>query len=1179
MKKINLLIAAGLMASASMQAQVVASLGFEDSDPKERTSKWALNHQAGSFGDWVNKTDNDVWTEQVAGDVKEGEYAFQAVNDGTSTLESWMRAFKFVLADGAIKENTAYRVSFWVKAPEGGHITSWLSQGTENYDKSFCTADNQNFGIADMTLAGGDWKHVSFNSFYQAADTLNNVIAGQDWVGNAVFPEEFGGDGEKMYRDFFDHKLPNEYFFMVAMRTGGTYLLDDIKIEEGVTYNKVLFGATATSGENVVKFDFGFPTNIAALAGASETGSLSLDPSCVTVTVNGAPATVKFVEGKADGFLYAFLDLGEDVALEETDVVEASFTPAADCPIIYSSSLRPSSDRFSEMKVLAIAGAGAEFAVSDDLDVSSIEAGPGKMVSSIPENESFEIDSETFNQISVTYDKELDPDLEYASAVLKWNNDTREKDLSANMSLSDDGKTINIALTDKLADGEYNLYLYDVETKFWASCPDAKITFAVGPDNDQTISKTVFNTDSTFAATAQGAFPVGWVANDNGTIHQYGINEQGTVYNYEWGQQATNPIHDQGGSRGYTGFSGDIKGTAIYWRNFNGSRTNGTLTFGELVKDYKLVDGTIDPDMDPANGLYLDEGKYQITILMCAWKNLDGNIPPVYDFTLEDLDGNVYARFENVDAVPNMNGARGAVNNATKSQTDFNVSTPGYYVLKFSAQAGSELLLGSVNIITMPSKAAYWKQQLASAAASAKNVLDSAEDAIYDGDTKTALSNAYNSATTGHFTSPSEIQALIDEMAAESAKLQTRMTNIDKFVDAVASITEVPEDLTGKYTESDLYKSAIGTIETYKDVDPSTLSDDELAAAAPTLATATQQIGNVKSVVDALTWGLYKATQTYGIIATDDESSLNAALAAVTDDREVADAINAANKARVLEILADELEGGQIPADYLTVVNDTISGIELTGYVQNPKLYCEYNVSGIPGWTLEAGSDSTNLNIGYEGEDPSAAKPVTDRAISVYGNADYNMYQVLKNLPAGVYTVKFNTRTPLVDKTTDFGKIFYYNAQDSVTGEWDKYIYAGEGDAQGVAPYYGGNWSNSDENFTFVENLEVGEDGTLLIGAREHYVSGKAERHEDNTPQSFWTGTSKCDDIRIFLVAPLEGYDYATAAKEAATGIEATEVAQKSVKSNVKYNFAGQRVDDSYNGFVIINGKKYKQGK
>ena len=54
MKKINLLMAAGLMASASMQAQVVASLGFEDSDPRNRGSQWALNHQENSFGDWVN---------------------------------------------------------------------------------------------------------------------------------------------------------------------------------------------------------------------------------------------------------------------------------------------------------------------------------------------------------------------------------------------------------------------------------------------------------------------------------------------------------------------------------------------------------------------------------------------------------------------------------------------------------------------------------------------------------------------------------------------------------------------------------------------------------------------------------------------------------------------------------------------------------------------------------------------------------------------------------------------------------------------------------------------------------------------------------------------------------------------------------------------------------------------
>ena len=1174
MKKINLLIAAGLMASASMQAQVVASLGFEDSDPRNRGSQWALNHQENSFGDWVNIKDGDVWTEQFAAEdlPTAGEYCFQMVNGGSGTAATWERGFKFVLPEGAIEENTPYRVSFWLKAFSGAHVTSWLSQGTENYDKSFCTADNQNFGITDKTVEDDEWHLVSFCSFYQAADTLNNVIAGQDWVGNAKFPVEFGGDGTQLYRDYFDHKLPNEYFFIANLRTAGEYYVDDIVVEKGITYNQVYFGETRTSEEAALKFDFGFPTNIGALAEADPTGTLSLDPSCVTVTVNGEPVAVKSLEGKSDGFLYAFFD--ENVEFEEDDEVVVSFTPAADCPIKYTTSLRPSSDRFSEMKVLPIAGAVGVFETG--YDIYSLEAAPGNVVSTNPENESFEIDPTTFNKITITYDKELD--VSSTSAVLTWANGTKTKDLSDNLTLSEDGKTVEIALTEQLEDGEYKLNLYDVETKFWTPCPDVELTFAIGPDNDQTISESVYSTTETFKATAEGTFPKGWVSNDNGTIHQYGVFAdgayEGQVYNYSWGANMKQVYNQEGGARGFTGFSGDIDGSAIYWRNFDGNSTLGTLTFGEQVKNYILEGGAIDPDMPREIGLYLDAKKHQITILMCAWKNLTGNVSPIYTFTLEDLDGNVYAKFEDVKAMPNMNGARGKVTNATKSVTDFTVPKPGYYVLKFaSTQSGAELLLGSVNIITMPSKAAFWKQKLAAAAQDASTTLVLAEDAKYDGDTKTALQEDYNNATTGHYTSPSEIQALIDKMAADAAKLETRMNNLDAFGEAIAGIEALPEDLTGKYLEADLAKTALQTINTYKDANPSALSDEELAEVTPKLAAATNQLKNVKGVVDALTKGINKGIETYEKIGTDDAAALSAAQNAVSDDRAVADAINEANKARVIAILANELVEEQIPEQYLTQVG-TIAGIELTGFIKNPKLYRQLNVNGIPGWNLTAGSDSTNLNIDYGGGAPSAEKPVINNWINIYGNADYNLSQTLENLPAGIYAVQFQTRTPYVDKTADFGKIFYYDAQDSITGEWDKYIYAGDSVApyKGVGSYYGNDDdANADPAyFTFVTNIEVGEEGTLLIGAKEHYISGVARNHEKNEPQAFWTGTTMCDDARIFLVAPLPGYDY----KKEADAIEVVKAIE--VKTNgAIFNVAGQRVGADYKGIVIKNGKKY----
>ena len=199
MKKINLLIAAGLLCTVSMQAQkrVVASLGFEDGDAKyttpysltaleQRPVHWDDNNknQNGKdlgfiHGDWVNYKSTDQWTEKCTDDPHSGDYCFQAVNGGVQMGNTWDRGFKIGLE--GVQELTPYRVSFWVKAdPETTYsvkangetvdetteptkLTSWFSQGTEELDKSI---PNYGFDQCKELLSGktmtlnGEWQRV-----------------------------------------------------------------------------------------------------------------------------------------------------------------------------------------------------------------------------------------------------------------------------------------------------------------------------------------------------------------------------------------------------------------------------------------------------------------------------------------------------------------------------------------------------------------------------------------------------------------------------------------------------------------------------------------------------------------------------------------------------------------------------------------------------------------------------------------------------------------------------------------------------------------------------------------------------------------------------------------------------------------------------------------------------------
>ena len=1208
MKKIYLTMVAALLGASSLWAQTtIATLGFESGDEKGKSSAYALTPGLSAFGDWVNVKEDDVWNEQYTEDKKSGEFSLFAQNDFEAG-NSWDRGFK--IAKLPIKENTPYRVSFWIKAEptytdetgiKNTSLTSWLSQGIENFDKSICTPSGFNYGVQMTSGLTGEWQRISFVSYYTNADVLNNIIADQSWVGNAEFPEEFGGDGTQTYAEFFDHKLPNEFFLIINMFSPTTYVLDDIKVEEGVTFNAATFSPTAQA----IKLDFGYQTNIANLANDNN-GSFSLDPSCVTVTINGTPAEVEFVEGKSDGFLYVFLT--EDTMIEDEDEVRVSFTPAEDCPIVYPTDRRPSSDIEGEMKVLGFQNEVAYLV--DNIDALPSVWSPAVMVSSVPENESFEIDPATFKNIAVTYDKPLS--LTYASATLAWKDNFGDNtlDLTKAMTLSEDGKTINTAVSD-LANGEYTFTLSGVSNSYEVACEgDQVITFAVGPDTDTSISEVVYSTNETFANTANGTFPVGWLANDNGTIHQYGLTDNGEVWNYNWGGNVGG-----GGCRAMTGYSGDLNGAAIYWRSMNGSNTLGTLTYGEQVKDYVLGDGSIDPEMPEGISLQLDARKYQITIRMCAWKNLNGNTDainvenaPKYDFTLEDLNGNVYARFKDVIAMPNVNGAQNmAVTGVTRSVTDFTVDKAGYYMLKFSTtQPNGEYLLGGVDLITMPSKAAYWKQQLAAAVEAAEAILEEAEDEMYDGETKTAFMAAINNAENGHFTSPSEITAIIAELEALGAKMQARVNNINAFDEALINASNAYAELDGKYLESEIAINAQTMLDAYENTNPSDLSDEELAEVTPKLVTAAAQLANVKSVTDILAWRGYKAFQVANQLGVESSEKYDA-LNLVEDNDAVVENCNVATTIALYTKLAenptllegdpddfipyeDEVEPNKlkttvnydagtkivVDGEYTDMTGEEVAacGIDFTSLVKNPRFYT-YTTDGsaplqdntVVGWMCEQ-YEGGSVHLANNAS-ATAENPVITSAINSYANgSEYKFYQVIENAPVGIYDVYFATRTAIknqADPETEVVGVF--NAMDDETGIWDKYIFAQVDDEEPImAPFAAGSsWFGHP---TVIPQVTVKEGQKLTIGVIEHLVSGKASGH-DYAATDFWNTNTFAGEARMYFVAPLAGYDYAAAAKALADGIDKINTASSARIVSI-YSVSGARMSQMQKGVNIV---------
>ena len=1200
MKKINLLIAAGLMATASATAQTtIASVGFEKGDQKYTTT--TAYTPGGTYGNWVNKQETDVWNEQYAEEKNSGEYAFLLQNTDPEgfTGATWHRGF--VVGNLQLKDNTAYRVSFWVKGDDGNKIKSSLFIGHEYCDMPISTKSGQQYYYAtdknNFPSMDGEWQHLSYVTYFTSKadqDALSESYTGKEDA-NGEIPVAAGDP------------FPNEYGLIINMYSAGEYILDDIKVEEGVAFNQ------ATFLEDAIKLDFGYPTNIADLAKAAG-GTLSLDPSCVSVTADGKAVKAAYVEGKEDGFLYIFLD----GSLVEGQVVKVSFTPAADCPILYSGDQRPSADVESDMTVLGFTDEVAYF----DYTITALPSAwaPAEMVSSVPENDSFEIVAATFKNVSVTYDKEVA--LTTASATLERNG--VQTDLTAGMTLSDDQKTINIALSSTLADGEYKLTISGVTNSFGIDCTeDQVIGFSVGPDNDTSTSEEVYATN--FDNEPTDCVPEGWVTYNEAGFHIYGFNDEERTSQYNYGWSGT---PGGGGARLYEGsggvrFSGDFQ-KGLYW----GTRgTNeGYAEYGSQVKDWMLADGTLDPEMPEGIALKLEPRKYQVSFLMAAWKN-----EPKFTFTLEDVEGNVYAKFTDITAAPTVAYAEGnntllynngVVTGSVKCVTDFTVDKAGYYVLRFtSAEAQwQEFLLANVKVITMPSKAAYYKQLLAAAVEKAEPIMEQANGADYDGDTKTAFAAALAKAKKGGLTSPSEINALIAELDQLGEQMTARVDNIDNFTIAIIEASTAYNELEGKYVNAEIAVNAKAMIDKYETTNPSTLSDAELAEVTPALVTAAAQMANVKAVVDVLSWRGYKAYQTAKKLNVT-ASIKDEMLGLVIDNDEKIEECNAESKKALYELLAaqpdilagdpdalytpaeeenaDDEEGeeekvveklkttamyedGQKVVEGDEYVDKTAedvasNGIDFTCLVKNPHFYTYATDNtkalvddDVVGWKVEQ-YEGGSLHLRDGIFIATESNPVVGTVLNAYASgAEYNFYQVIENAPVGVYDVYFATRTALKNNADENGVIGVFNAKDDETGVWDKYIYAQVDDeAPIMTPFAaGGSWVGHP---TVIKNVTVKEGQKLTIGVVEHYISGKASDH-DYVETSAWNTNTFASDARLYFVAPLDGYDYAKAAKEMETAIET--VNAPAAKTTATYNLAGQRVNGAYKGIVIQNGKK-----
>ena len=1192
MKKNYLLIAAGLLGAASLQAQtVVASLDFEDESQKGKfATEYAATPGLSFFGDYVNFKDTDEWDERSQDDPHSGEYCFMAANTG-AIGQTWDRGFKLSFP---MKVETPYRVSFWAKIDpsyqgsdagggrtlESTELTSWLSKGMEYYDKSILSygMDHKN-GPRDGVLFNGEWQHVSYVVYNPTAEAMDATIP--SWQGGDPYPVRFGGNGES-YKEHFDGKLPEIYFFIANMFCPVTYYLDDIVIEEGVTVREV------TYSDEIIKVDFGYATNIATLAKANK-GTLSLDKDLVTVTINGEEAEVVYVEGKEDGFLY----INVAAQMFEDDEVVVSFKGSEE--MLYSSANRPSSDTTGNVQVFGFKDEKAYW----DETVETVFAAWGKptMKSSVPMNNSFNLKAEDVKEVTVNFVSAVN--IKNASAVLIKG--AQKTSLTSAMQLSEDKKTITIPVSG-LTDGAYKLVIENLknDNDEYADEP-TEVNFEIGEATGDGASEVIFQSDLSIAGSN---VPYGFSGNASGA----------------WQTSTREAPYSGSGSAPRLMISGDSKGIYMCARP-DGNAVS--LEFGKIAALAAAENGGVLPNIydaennptgiDPSTeALYLEPGDYILSFVMPAW-DVTRTAKPfksgIYNADETPVAGYEWDEPEPISVLGNVGVFDTSVLTPNDVTThEFTIEEPGYYYVGFSGtHLGYEAwLLVSLSITSKPkSAAAYYMQQLNDAIALAEQGMSNADEK-YDGTAKTALADVIKKAKESTFTNPQEVTEMIKEISAASQKFNDRKANYDNFVKKLADAQSSIETLEGKYKTNAKVKDAEAIIKKYDGVDPKGFSDSELAAASKDVDGVPGILNNIKTIVDILTYRAAQASDLALKLGVDDE--VIDALDALADD--ATPDIEAANKHITLALYNAIANGDDLDAlkekKYSSEVDEEfdeeneesvathdadghkliLSGIPASGYVRNPNFYTTKAIEALGdntfnGWMCTQNEDGfAKQNTGA-----SESSPAVDAMMQSYGeNVEYDLYQVISDLPVGVYTLLINSRvaSSFEYDVDDDGtpETYEYNGLNEETGLWDKYIYAqvGDGELQTTKFAIGGY---GEVRPTYVTEVVVKEGQSVRIGAVEKYTSGKALINSKGEPRDFWDTTTYIDTARLYFTAPLEGYDYAAAAQklaqEIATDIETVEAAPAK-QNGALFNLAGQQVDENYKGIVVTaNGKKFLQ--
>ncbi len=910
-------------------------------------------------------------------------------------------------------------------------------------------------------------------------------------------------------------------FNLSMLDTEIEYYFDNIRFEE------YKYGVSAMYDLDVIKLDFGFDTNLPDLVKACGKPRLMYPNDCVSVKIDGEEATVLSAEGFADGRFYIFLE----EEMDEESVVTLTFNNPADeaYHLVYNGGPGGDVKNFDGEVSYSTDAAMAE-------DAYSYLFVTPTLIAADPENGSFNLPN-SISEFKLTFDKNVDA----AKLVATLNG---EKLAIAPAEGMAENFTLTRTSAGDLATGAYDLritkILPEIDIFEGEMAGDTTLVYSIGKVNLDPNDTVRTLLPDHFASTGANTIPMGY-----------------TVY-----QGAE--VREGGSSQG--------SGSRMFDFGAGGDFTKG-LYYREGYVEYGYVEGY---------DLTLEAGKsYNIHFNAASWKG--------DTFTkFEILNEAAEVVFEElIHNNPNVNGSTAAVFSSTSYDLKFKPEATGKYFFKWGAADGSgntggfvEALLANVSVKYVPNAAGVEETQaLLTALANAKSTRDGNVDEVYQGAAFDALAAAIAKYEAEYetYTAPSAFYNAVADLEAVAKTMQDHRGLCDTYYALPEKALEIVENnAEKKFAKTDLYAQLAEVTPKYitkkvtTEVNPETgetievetldvkklVDDAELQAAIDelqVLVNTTEQLftegvsavanTGIKVLVERFRLAA-ESLQKLGVPA--DDELVVAAINALDDDDNLAEAIKNRMKLEIYGQLKNaDNKLFEEKLDTNTLENYT-EKYDLTVFVKNPNMYADgitYNAANqlqsgwtVPGWETPDSLGKPDISTGWS----AVNFDNVDIMFQTWGGA-YCVEQTIVDLPAGVYNVVGGFGERDVQGVTS-----YFYARTSATPEGEV------GNDTINAPIIGQSFPV--DNLT-IPNVVV-TDGMLTIGANA--VSGS---------HTFF------NQVKLYMVAAAEGFDYAGAYQEIVDGVEGTVAAPAQVLGIELYDLNGRRIMKAQQGIVIL--KKY----